>query len=944
MVGRLAIHTFGGLSILHDDQPLSGFDSPQAKALLAFLACTGTSHLRDKLAALLWPDLAATQARVRLKSVLEDLQAITGMSLTDTEQSIGMTPDPAWWVDAVAFEKQAQVSDDDWLPREGLLPGVRQRVVSAIDLYQGEFLAGFSTGGAAFDAWVSDKRAQLHRLAVTSLDHIAADCLVRRDCEGGIARGRQLLRMDPLREESHQHMMVLLARGGQRSQALAQYEACRVLLREALGVAPTEYTTALYEKIVDGTIAPPAPDIVTRPPEDETTATGHNLPRLATTFVGRTTEIAAVRKQLSRATCRLLTLTGPGGIGKTRLALAAARTMLDSYEHGGFFVATAPLRTSEDLAPAIAEAIGFRFRQGDDPPERQLLAHLQGKHLLLVLDGLEHPPDGVELVERILQEAPQNSVLATSREALGLSPEQTFPIQGLAMKGRSEKAHEAVQLFADRACQKLPGFALSGRMKAVAAICRMLEGVPLAIELAAARIGVLSVDEIAAALEACLDVKKADGSRHHRGLRAVFACTWDSLPEADQAVFMQVSVFRGGFTREAALAVAGATLRSLMTLVDRSLLILDQETGRYDLHDLLREIAGDRLTTSGEVEALRDRHARHYIGWLEEADSEIDGPHASIWHARMAADGENLRQMLDRALEHDLAARVMPLMQDRHVLAQFWEHRRHFAEGQQWIERYLAAGGEVPAGVMAGVQMSLAWMLNLQGRKAPAQQAAAYALKMARQSEDTPQIALALLHTALASDDHQEAVRLHEEALALYREMEDQRQIAITLHNMAEYAREGRDFDRASECYAESIATLRDRSALGYAQRMGLAFVLLRQGEVQRARGIFAECLAEAHADGLPDLVQEAIVGLGCVGVASGDHQRAVPLLAAAGPVARYLNDAFFFGDLPAYEDYLAQAREQLPADAFDSLWAEGQQLSLAETIAAARASPESVA
>jgi len=397
----------------------------------------------------------------------------------------------------------------------------------------------------------------------------------------------------------------------------------------------------------------------------------NNLPAQTTSFVGREAELAEVRRTLLQPQVRLLTLTGPGGMGKTRLALQAAADMLDDFEHGVFFVELAALSSADRVLPAVAQALGVPLVEGRAMAER-LKSYLREKQILVVLDNLEHLLEAGPAVLELLTAAPQLKLLVTSRALLRLSGEYSYPVPPLLELPDPRRLppldrvtqYAAVQLFIERARARQPEFAVTNdNAPAVAEICYRLDGLPLAIELAAAWIEMLPPAEILTELGRSLDFLETDLRdipERHRSLRAVFDYSWDLLTPDEQAVFRQLAVFRGGFTRAAAQAVAGATLPALRGLVNKSLLRLTP-AGRYEIHELLRQYAAERLEQPpGAAAAACDRHSAYYCGLLQQWGAGFEDARQRAVLGEMRLDRENARAAWQWALDPFQLSRLAP--------------------------------------------------------------------------------------------------------------------------------------------------------------------------------------------------------------------------------------------------------------------------------------------
>ncbi|NUO02992.1 MAG: hypothetical protein HUU01_20475, partial [Saprospiraceae bacterium] len=457
-----------------------------------------------------------------------------------------------------------------------------------------------------FETWMLAEQARLRELVIQALHTLAIYHAGQGQLAQGIGFVRRLLSMEPWREEAHRQLMGLLAQAGQRSAALAQYEICRQILVEELGVDPGPETKALYERIRAGDLSQRAQKLESTGEFSSTPllpsplaplSPRHNLPPQPTPFIGREQEIAEIKQLLlEEPACRLLTLMGPGGIGKTRLALAAAAEVKDSFPHGVHFAPLASVGEPEIIISALAEALHLTIQAGVKP-KTELFNYLDEKQLLLVIDNLEHLLAGVGLLSEILMAAPQVKLLATSRERLNLQEEWSYRVQGLsfpkdASPDTNFESYSAMRLFLERACRAEAGFNLSeADLPHVIRLCQLVDGMPLALELAAPWVRSITCREIVQEIERSLDfltTSLRNTPARHRSIKAVLEQTWQRLPETEKALLCKLSVFQGGCLREAAIQVTGATLTLLSSLVDKALL-RRAESGRYELHELIRQ-------------------------------------------------------------------------------------------------------------------------------------------------------------------------------------------------------------------------------------------------------------------------------------------------------------------------------------------------------------------
>ena len=493
-----------------------------------------------------------------------------------TRQTAAFNREESYWLDVEQFETALGE------PTAGF-DAAHAR--AAIQLYQDDFLAGLDVRGAsAFDEWVIQQRTWLHNRAVQALENLRSDSAQRGDLVSGIEFIRRLLILEPWREEAHRQLMWMLAHSGQFNAALIQFENCCQSLRLALEAEPTTETVELFERI-------------------RTAAKSRRctLPVTTTPFVGRKRELASIQQYLADPACRLLSLVGPGGIGKTRLAIQAASASANQFLDGVVFAELAAIETPALLATTLANALQLPL-QGRETPEEQVSTYLQSREMLLVLDNLESPSASARLLTMILTHAPQVKFIVTTRERLNLQAAWSLDVASLAYpltaSEPSIEEYDAVQLFCQTARRQRSDFVLNAANgPAVVRICQLVDGVPLGIELAAMWVRALSCAEIVAELEQGLDILRTtrpDIPLRHRSLKTVLQYSWERLSAEQRRAVAKLGVFRGGFRRDAAQRIAGVTLNDLAMLVDRSFLYAGP-TGRYTMHELMRQFALEQL-------------------------------------------------------------------------------------------------------------------------------------------------------------------------------------------------------------------------------------------------------------------------------------------------------------------------------------------------------------
>ena len=738
-----------------------------------------------------------------------------------------------------------------------------------------------------------------------------------------------------------------------------------------------------------------APDLPSEfPPLRTLDAYRNNLPLQPTPLVGREEEVAEVCGLLRRDETRLLTLTGPGGIGKTRLALQAAADLLDDFPDGTFFAQLATLTEAELFLPAVAETLGVR-ETGEQPLDESLKDYLRERQRLMVLDNFEQVLGAAPAVTELLSVAPGLKVLATSRAPLGLYGEHEFPVPPLTLPDlkcppplECLTQYEAVGLFVERARAIKPHFKVTNESApAVAEICVRLDGLPLAIELAAARIKMLPPKAMLRRLGSRLKLLTGgarDLPERQRTLRATIEWSHALLDEGEQLLFARLAVFSGGRTLEAIEAICDAggdlpvdAFEGVSSLLDKSL--LRQEEGpngepRFVMLETVHEFAREKLEDSAEAQEIKRAHAQYFLTLAEEAYPELRGPDQLEWLERLEAEHDNMRAALSWALERKEVEVALRL---GGALWEFWSMRGYHSEGWRWLEAALATYGrgspEVRAMALAGVGL-LAWdqgeldraqeaceeglqllaheeaseaKLNLLGylgwvawqreENGKATQLFEERLALSQEKKADWAIADSLLCLATVSHslgDSERATELYEESMDLLREQGDKLSLAHCLNNLGMVAHSQGDLGRAAQLTEEGVTLFRELGARDVAFGLcNLGWIALLQDDLGRAAELYRESLSLSWDTGLNPVVQSTLEGFACLAGTKGDAERAAWLWGAAQALHGTRG-------IPRDTDFLAEADARISAvrsgmgeEVWEEAWLKGRVMALDEAV-----------
>ncbi len=964
----------------------------KAIGLLAYLLVESDyAHGREFLLGLLWPDLPTAAAQNNLRVTWAQLQKALATSDFDEQPpligdrlTLRFNPLSNHELDVARFRALLEASRRHPHADPHDCPECAARLAEALDLVRGDFLDQFSLPNCSqFDEWLLMQRQQFQVQVTAVLEQLAAF----HERAGQLAEAahviRRLLEYDPLREAATRQLMRVLARADQRSAALDAYETCRRLLATELGLAPTVETVTLAEQIR-----------AHAPFESQSTQTA--LPSVLTRFFGRQQESARLVDLLSRRTVRLVTLTGPGGVGKTRLSLEVAHRMAGVFAQDICLVELAGVTDGSSVDDAVAAAL--QLPTSGRSSTAAIVDYLRDKTMLLVLDNCEHLVKAcARLVQTLCREAAGLTVLATSRIPLHLDEEHVVRLEPLAtptIQGAERLTvadalrFDSVQLFTNRAAQSLLHFTLTdANVLAVARICQQLDGIPLAIEIAAAQVRALPVEAIAERLGqrfAWLNRQVAGTLPRQRTLHTLIDWSYGLLSQQARSLLRQLAVFAGGWTLVAAEAVSapGEPCTELLAeLVDHSLVIFGADAGhrRYGMHETIRQFAQEQLRGSDQEADALERHARYYAELVAHAAENRTGQPFPERLRAVVDDHDNVGRAFEWLVAHD-GEQALALVAQLGVL-EFWELGGFFQEGRRWLQHALEATREsvslqrghallAAAGLSSAItdfdyglqcvqqaqqlfqqlgdqrgeidaRLKYCSLAGLAGKGTNIEAQAEEALRLAKQMSYTAGIAKAkaMLGTiAYNADKPEEAIQHELLSIALWREVQNPFELATALNNL------GIDLSEIHEYAAAQQALEECRDiylSLGYQRGAATAIHNLgetahRMGDYIRARELLRESLRIRRHLGLPRGYPYSFELLAQVNESEGRYEEAVQLLAAADTLRIRIGAPLEQVAQKHVTAVLARARARLGDVAFELAWSKGATMTTEQAIALA--------
>lgn len=861
------IYLLGGLRVEAGNEVVTRFRTQKTGALLAYLALhVQRAHSREELADLFWPDIDPEAARANLRSALSSLRrqieppgTVEAGAVLVTRGHFEVYLNPASVaVDAIRFDRAISAANRTATPAEK----ARLRE-EAVALYRGPLLPGF------YEPWALQERNRLVETLGRTLVGLATYYAEIGNWNETLVHARRAIAEDPLAEEAHAYVIRALMASGQTSAAQRQFEEMTAVLDERLGVKPSPKVRALLQPgerpvvVLPDVVTPPVAASPMAPTLPEPLPVTRSLPIPLSGFFGREDELIALERLLCDSNTRLVTLTGFGGSGKTRLSIEVARQVVERFAGGVWFVPLADLRDAEHIADAVADALSLSRAADMSPLDRTVHALTAGERpVLLVLDNLEQlmeTQDGVaeEYIDLLLRRVPRLTCLVTSRRRLMLDGEREFAVVPLPTPlhpGTPERLLEfaSVQLFVQRAQTARPDFQITPRnADAIATLCARLEGVPLALELAASWAQTLTPTQMLSKLENRFELlvgRRRGAPGRHTTLRAAVEWSWELLSAPLQTFWARLSVFRGGWDSEAAEAVTQTreAMSFLAELRERSI-IFSEEAGedrmRFRMLESLREFAVEQLPAE-ERALFASRHAAHYLQIAEMAQWEGDGQQQ--WLTRLEEEQGNIRAAFETFAQAGDAEAGLRLAV---AVFRFWLVRGHLVEGRQRLDAALEQGQNAPALLRARALLAAGGLAGQQSDHAAAQAYFEACMPIFEREGDRANLAsamgrLAILHKHRGEYDQAEA--LLNEAQAIYRETDDKRGLARVLAGLGALCEERTDLDRSRGFYEASLALTEQVNDTLFAATTlhNLGVVASRQSDIPRARTFLERSLA----------------------------------------------------------------------------------------------------
>ncbi len=890
----LSIRLLGGFRILYRNKALNTINTARLLSLLAYLDLHKESTVsRQSLAFMFWPDTSEAQARANLRNLLHKLRA----SLPEADKFLSIGQHTVQWQTSAFFTLDV----DQFLSfasQSTAVPDLKR----ATQIYAGDFMPD------CYEDWAQSIRENLRQTYLNTLEKLVLFLADARNQREALEYAQLLLRQEPTREGTYRHLMGLYAQSGDRASIARIYNTCVTVLQRELGLEPSPATRKAYENFLGQATHWDRPIEPSPVPLEQPLL--NNLPHSLTSFVGRSQELEQVDILLSKH--RLVSLCGPGGIGKTRLALAAVKPLAPEYRDGIFMVDLAAVNAPGLVTRAVADAL-----QANDEVRSAgldgLVNLLRDQNLLLLLDNCEHLTEEVgTVVSALLQACPSLRIVTTSREALNVYgetvwlvpalpvplPSEYIDLQDLTAQTQAWQSNESVELFIERAKSTLPTFQPDARaLLTIAGICRRLDGIPLAIEMAAARVKTLTVHQIAQRLDNTLELLRAPANSalpRHRTMEAVMDWSYEMLTSHERELFARLSVFTGHFSLQAVEQICqgkgireGEILELLASLVDKSLVVsLSMEPeARFRLHEIARQYGHRKLEVQRQLTHWQNRHLDYFVYLAEQAEPKLRASEQLEWLSRLDLEQENLRAALQLALGENAAPKDRYADRAARLAGALWVYwfiRGHFSEGRHLAEQALALldRTEKPSPGLVKVLYTAASFALFQGDFARGMTLSQQSLAVSRERQDAFGEVISYHHFAMianAQGDRSKAGRYYRRGLKIANRVEDPWLIGVMLSSLGEIALFSHDYENTRMYSQKSVEIARqsgDKFQMLYALT-NLTSLALQLGDLKQAGLLAEESLSLSRLIGERRGIGFALLNLGRIALQQKQYDRA---------------------------------------------------------------------
>jgi predicted ATPase/DNA-binding SARP family transcriptional activator len=937
------IQVFGTITVSRDDKVISAFRSRQTARVLACLACRPRREFsREELVESFWPGSDPPAGRNSLNVSLSSLRKTLGESLILPVNITGKhhvrIDDSLVTTDYAQFKSLLRSIIHN-SPAESQIT----TYTSALDLYKGELAPGLD------DDWTLGERQVVSEQFLTAIRRLARLLIGSNRHNEALTYLRQAVRADPFREDIRRLTLQLLCAIGRRSEALTEYSNFVDLLRREMNIAPSEKTAELINKLVYAQpLASDAVRAIVKGPLGSRNATRRERPiatsnRERSPLFGRDDTVLEISVLLRSSNVRLVSLTGIGGVGKTRLAHAASDTLADQFGSSRHHVLLADVTESRFLEQAIVRSLNIRTDSRMNA-HAQIIAALKDKPVLLVLDNLEQLlPSAASVVRALLDDLPMMKCLITTRQRINLSAEREYPVMPLQTPSLSGAAHRLLefpimQLFMHSAEIFSPGFEITAdNCSDLAAICHHLEGLPLATEMAAAWLRVLTPKEILSRLSPTLDLlvcRDVDSPPRHASVRHTLDCSYDQLTDSHKRTFARLSVFRGGWTAAAADYVTAVTtsVSDLMDLRDRSLvsIMLETQPSRLFYLDIVREYAEERLTASGEETEVRIAHAQFFLNLVEDAQARFNSADSVCGLETVDCEYGNITEALRWTLkggspEHGvrLTASMWP----------YWLRRGCISEGIEWLDRADLLAVDLPDSLRARIKLGAGNMRITAGDYIAAGQLVDHALLLVQRANDESleaEVQNALGNLAFVNGDWAAAQAGYERALTAYKCMHQVSEEARVLSNLANVAVRTGDLDTAIQRFDDALQILRagaDSHTLASVMVNSVS-PLLAGNILETAGKRLVECIELSHRAGYPRVLAHCFEGTATIALRQSRWGDSATMFSVAAAIRRRIGAPLPNSHRSAYDNDYACLRMQLGDEGYEKAWQIGSKMS----------------